>query len=98
MPPGIDEIGINAASGSSLPLKQIDVGLAHACVLDSAGKVTCWGEDSSGQVSGWNMPYANETFTSISAGNFLTCGTKANDGVLCWGTSHQGGWHQRRNQ
>ena len=61
------------------------MGLAHACVLDSGGKVACWGEDSRGQVSGWDMPYANETFTSISAGNFFTCGTKSDGNAMCWG-------------
>ncbi len=86
--PGIDENRGNVATTtapSPIPLKQIDVGLAHACVLDSAGKVSCWGENASGQVSGWNMPYANETFSSVSAGGFFTCGTKSDGSALCWG-------------
>ena len=78
------------ASVSRSPLQQIDLGESHACGLDMDGKVTCWGDDTYGQVSGWDMPYADETFSSISAGNFFTCGIKEPDdntdgSVLCWG-------------
>ena len=66
-------------------LQQIDLGEGHACGLDLDGSVTCWGDDANGQVSGWDMPYADETFASISSGNFFTCGTRTDGSALCWG-------------
>lgn len=77
--------GATSTAATTKPVKQIDVGEGHACALDFAGKVTCWGDDSRGQVSGWDMPYADETFASISAGGDLTCGTKTDGSVMCWG-------------
>lgn len=100
--PWIDEVRINgvATPASPIPLKQIDLGQSHACVLDSAGKVSCWGDDANGQVSGWNMPYADETLTSISAGNHFTCGTKTDGSALCWGYpfKEDGTRHEENNR
>ena len=67
-------------------LKQIEVGMGHACALDRSGRVTCWGDDSSGQVSDWGRQrHQHHRFASISAGSFLTCGILASGSVTCWG-------------
>ena len=50
------------------------------------GIVTCWGDDSSGQVSDWGRwRYESQRFASVSAGSFLTCGILTNGSVTCWG-------------
>ena len=89
--PGLDENRGDVATTSAtspFPFKQIEVGLAHACVVDaSGGKISCWGEDSaSGQVTGWNIPYAGWDFQHPSPqAAIFTCGTKTNGDALCWG-------------
>ena len=67
-------------------LRQVEVGHNHACVLDANGAVTCWGEDSAGQVSDWGKwRYRSQRFAQVSAGSFLTCGILTNGSVSCWG-------------
>jgi hypothetical protein len=71
---------------------QIDAGDNHACALDLAGHAFCWGSQSYGQTG--NGTYGSifepvavsggQSFTSISAGTFGTCGTTAS-GLFCWG-------------
>ena len=77
---------LTVAPANEAPLKQIEVGLSHACALDRSGQVTCWGDDASGQVGDWGRHrYQFQRFASISAGSFLTCGILANGSVSCWG-------------
>ena len=67
-------------------LRQVEVGASHACLLDSDGLVTCWGDDAGGKVSDWGRArYRNERFSQVSAGSFLTCGIKTNGSLMCWG-------------
>jgi alpha-tubulin suppressor-like RCC1 family protein len=68
------------------PLRQVEVGQDHACVVDAEGRVHCWGADTSGQVSDWGrMKYRSERFTSVSAGSYFTCGIRTDGAVMCWG-------------
>jgi alpha-tubulin suppressor-like RCC1 family protein len=81
-------------NGAWAPLiaAQIDLGFDHGCAKEPNGKVWCWGGSSYGQlgISTYGFlaePVAvsgNFVFTSISAGQYSTCGTTAG-GVLCWG-------------
>jgi alpha-tubulin suppressor-like RCC1 family protein len=43
----------------------------------------CWGDDSSGQVSGPNRDGAG--FATVSAGGMHTCGIKTGGALTCWG-------------
>ena len=80
------EVGGGAQPVSAAtPLQQVDVGLNHACALDRSGRVTCWGEDAAGQVSGWDESYKEGRFSQISAGNFFTCGILRSGYLMCWG-------------
>jgi alpha-tubulin suppressor-like RCC1 family protein len=49
--------------------------------------VVCWGRDDDGQVSG--VP-SGETFVSVSAGVWFTCGVRTNGQVVCWGSDDYG--------
>ena len=84
------------AARAGTALKQVEVGQNHACALDGNGSVTCWGEDSAGQVSDWGKwRYRSERFAQISAGSFFTCGILTNGSVMCWGYPEQEGGSHR---
>ena len=81
--------GAESASAETM-LKHVEVGQNHACALDPSGVVTCWGEDSAGQVSDWGKwRYQSQRFAQISAGSFFTCGILTDDSVMCWGYPEQ---------
>ncbi|HEV7913970.1 MAG TPA: hypothetical protein VGP22_09395 [Albitalea sp.] len=77
--------------------KQVDAGIDHTCALDAAGAAHCWGNSNYGQLGNGNYGYlsqpipvsGNLTFTSISAGQFSTCGTTSG-GMYCWGAIMNG--------
>ena len=72
--------------------KTVEAGSDHSCALDANGKAFCWGNSNYGQLGNGNYGYmaqpiavsGGHTFTSISAGQFSTCGTTAG-GMYCWG-------------
>ena len=76
-----DEDGVYDACG----YRAISAGFEHACAIDSAGEVRCWGADYSGQAS---PPSGN--FTQISAGVYGTCGVTEAQAVQCWGRNSYG--------
>jgi len=76
----------------------ITSGASHACALLSSGGVTCWGDNSSGQLGNGSLAGASGTpFTagiaSIAAGGNHTCAAlsspvrngNVSDSIECWG-------------
>jgi alpha-tubulin suppressor-like RCC1 family protein len=82
-----------SSAGGLLTATQLDAGVDHNCALDPYGNAYCWGSSDYGQVGDGDTGYRSiaiavhggHTFTSISAGNFNSCGT-ASDGLYCWGS------------
>lgn len=75
----------------------------HACILDDAGKVRCWGDNVHGQlgngVSGDTARFPVEvkmdhlpgvTFTRIEAGGYQTCAEGSDGTIYCWGQNNHG--------
>ncbi|MBC7710727.1 MAG: Ig-like domain repeat protein [Rhizobacter sp.] len=73
----------------------------HACALDTAGVVKCWGDRSSGQVgdgvtgpSPQRTPVAVSTMAAmvgqLSAGNTSTCVATSTGSAKCWGQNYYG--------
>ncbi len=71
-------------------------GQHHTCGLKANGEVWCWGLNTAGQlgaetadlISGTPVRVGGqEIFTSITAGDFHTCGLASDSGVYCWGTN-----------
>lgn len=60
--------------------KALALGVAHSCVLTTAGDVRCWGDDTNGESS---PPEGR--FTQISALYRHTCGIREDGTVACWG-------------
>jgi len=79
---------------------RLAVGRAHACALDSAGHMHCWGQldkpcqpscnvesecVSNGRMDCGQATAPTGTFTEVTAGYFHTCGLRADGTVSCWG-------------
>ncbi len=79
--------------------KQIAVGYGHRCILNSAGKVLCWGSNDLGQlglgVSSNTIAVPTETpglgiVKQIVTGDFHTCALTTENRVKCWGANFNG--------
>ena len=74
----------------------VDAGYQHTCALDPGGFAYCWGNGQSGEVGAapgemgiYSSPtavYGGLAFTSISAGQYQSCGI-SNSTIFCWGNS-----------
>lgn len=86
------------ASGAT-DWKTITAGAYHSCAI-RAGRVACWGHDGKGQLGdgtanagpdpspGFIVSGASD-WTSVSAGHFHTCATRAGR-IACWGLDDAG--------
>ena len=77
----------------------------HTCVLRESGNMSCWGDNTYGQLGGGDALFltANQTFsnspldvlgiedaTSISTGSGFTCATQRGGEAFCWGRNNVG--------
>lgn len=58
----------------------------HACALDTAGAVVCWGDNRGGQLVG--IPEGR--FAAVTAGLVTTRGLRVDGAVVCWGGAARG--------
>lgn len=90
----------------SAPLKlatMTDAGGAHACAVDTGGRLHCWGSSQSGQVGDARVfqtstavsiaesgALAGVKLTAVSAGDMHSCALSSSGGVRCWGANDEG--------
>ena len=83
----------------TLGIKQIAVGMSHACALSDAGEVSCWGDNSFGQLGNSDTSITSSssalrisglTATSITAGRDHTCALITDGTIKCWGSNTNG--------
>jgi len=83
----------------TLGVKQVVVGMSHACSLSDAGEVSCWGDNSFGQLGNSDTSVASSssplrisglTATSITAGREHTCALTTDGAIKCWGSNSNG--------
>lgn len=58
----------------------------HACGIDSAGRLLCWGNNAHGQISVPGL-LTGLTWTSVAAGPLNSCATTSTGRLKCWGDS-----------
>lgn len=75
---------------------QISAGAAHACALRAGGALSCWGDNTFGQLGDGTfaaaetpVPVGLGPVLAVSAGEFATCAL-TEVGVYCWGRALDG--------
>lgn len=78
----------------SVGAQSVAVGFDHACALTTSGRVTCWGDNTYGQLGdGTNVSSYSRAVSvldvanavQVVVGNFSTCVRRENGSVACWG-------------
>jgi len=64
----------------------ITAGIGHTCTLGATGQVTCWGDNSLGQLS----VGTSQRFRQVSAGGWHNCGVTLAGNAYCWGDNGSG--------
>ena len=83
--PELRQAGTRAEAVHVSGIQQVSVGSAHACSLDAAGVISCWGSDQAGQAS----PIDGQ-FVQVSAGESHTCALERGGTIACWGSNDSG--------
>ena len=90
-----------AEAGHSVPvLTQVTMGASHSCAILDDGSVSCWGENSNGQLGGGSrtpslepekaiMPLGKKA-VEVSAGSYHSCILLDDGDVRCWGSNEFG--------
>ncbi len=82
-----------AQAGATLPITDITEGLLHACAVDSAHRLYCWGDNASQQgTSGGAVPTVHPAFADggaerASGGYKHTCVLDTNEHAVCFGNN-----------
>ena len=62
--------------------ERLAAGMSHTCAIDTAGAISCWGDNSKSQLNG--IP-VDGPFTSVTAGENHTCAIRTTGTLACWG-------------
>jgi uncharacterized repeat protein (TIGR01451 family) len=92
----------NESSARPLQHAAISAGGSHACAIDRAGAVRCWGQDALGQLgNGGPLPgpdalspssplFLDGPASALALGDGSSCVLLAGGGVRCWGADTSG--------
>jgi uncharacterized protein YjdB/alpha-tubulin suppressor-like RCC1 family protein len=101
------QLGAAAGSGQTstptpLPgghvFARLAAGLSHACAVDGAGAVWCWGLNDDGQLGAGDAAVhpgavqagSGQTFRDVGAGGLHTCAVTTANALFCWGRGLDG--------
>lgn len=96
-------VTINTGTLTNKPVVSITAGFAHTCALTGQGRVSCWGDNTYGQlglpsdIASRNVPtdamrgaLRNREVIAIDAGENHTCAVISTGAVICWGANEYG--------
>ncbi len=96
-----------ATAHSSVPVEvegitdavAVGAGWEHTCIVHATGEVSCWGDDSSGEL-GNGMTVNSvpspvkvtglDDAIDVTAGHWHTCALRSTGAISCWGSNHDG--------
>ena len=95
---GIEPVDPWECGGQCNCVASVSAGDTHACALRTNGTVSCWGQNSRGQVGDGTTTVRLEPVdvagltdvVQISAGREHTCATRRDGSVWCWGKNAEG--------
>ncbi len=79
--------------------RSVAAGGAHSCGVKTNGSAWCWGYNGSGEVGDGTSDNSRlrpvrvgtaTTWTSVTAGEIHSCGTRSNNTAWCWGDNRDG--------
>ena len=102
---GSGELGSNVYS--TVPVRVQDIadavaigaGWEHTCAVHASGEVSCWGDDSHGELGNGQLadsvplPAKVEAISDavdVTAGNWHACALRRTGEISCWGANHDG--------
>ena len=102
---GDGEFGSNVYS--TVPVRVQDItdavaigaGWEHTCAVHATGEVSCWGDDSHGELGNGEesdfqpLPVKVvdiDDAVDVTAGHWHTCALRENGSISCWGADHDG--------
>ena len=77
----------------------IDAGWEHSCAVHASGGISCWGDDTRGELgNGEKVEYMTTPVRvsgiidaiDVATGHWHTCALHATGAVSCWGSNHDG--------
>lgn len=95
----VHELWIEDFDFAPTPLDKIVVGSTHSCGISIAGKLFCWGRDTSGALGdgGGNVDQlypvpidAANNYLEVAVGNYSTCAIRTDNSLYCWGNNTTG--------
>ncbi len=102
------QIGLKPFAGSTTPIRldalpgevvDLQAGWFHTCLLDSTGRVTCWGKNEDGQLGNAALISRADRVSPVglvkdvrllAVGGQTSCAVTTNDRILCWGKNSYG--------
>ena len=82
---GVNGRAIVLNNPPTVPIVQLTVGDAFACALTTDYYLTCWGDNSLGQLN-----HPSGLFGHVSAGDTHACALASNGSIACWGDNGGG--------
>ena len=77
----------------------LGAGWEHTCAVHATGEVSCWGDDTSGELGNGetadSVPEPVKVIglddaTDVTAGHWHTCALRSTGEISCWGRNHDG--------
>jgi alpha-tubulin suppressor-like RCC1 family protein len=90
------DLQLTGIADGVLSPEQVSVGIGHACVIETSGRLLCWGYNAYGQIGSGTTERAFkpvavlERVVSVDLGRNHTCAVTSEGLLYCWGDNRYG--------